>query len=106
MALRVRYRTGAALLHDGTTVDLGMGGAFIETPRPPARGSEVIVYLTSPTAWDPLEIHCEVRWTTEATGDLTPGFGVCFENLEGAQASALHALLQNAGFGDPAEENL
>ena len=99
VALKVRFRAGSALEHSGTTTDLGMGGAFIETFRPPLPGAHVVLILTTPTAWDPLEIECEVRWSHDGRDGRIMGFGVRFDALSEVQASALYELLQATGFG-------
>ncbi len=98
--MRVRFRSGSALEHEGTTVDIGMGGAFIETRRPPGSGEPILLRLASPTAWDPLEITCTTAWTTDGRDGRPVGFGVKFEDLTRTQSTALYALLQSLDFGD------
>ena len=96
--LRVRFRAGAALEQEGTTNDVSMGGAFVETRRPPAVGQALELELLSPTAWDPLRIPCHVRWSSDGSDGRAIGFGVRFEGLTPGQASALHELLQASGY--------
>ncbi len=96
----VRDEPGAVLEQEGCTSDLGLGGAFVETDRPPPVGAWIQLKLTSPTAWDPLVLRCHVRWVDEARGDRRAGFGAKFESLGRAQATALYELLQAVGFAE------
>lgn len=52
--LRVHFRRdepGSALQKAGRIADLGMGGAFVESERPPPVGTSIVVTLQAPTAW-------------------------------------------------------
>tara|TARA_B100001750_G_scaffold167489_1_gene135979 strand:- start:2310 stop:2633 length:324 start_codon:yes stop_codon:yes gene_type:complete len=104
LELRLRFRTGAALEHEGTTVDLGLGGVFVRTRQLPSVGEEVTVILSSPTAWDPLELSGRVRWAHDGHGGRERGFGVKFDELDRAQATALYDLLQANAFVDEGDE--
>jgi hypothetical protein len=100
VSIQVRYRRdadGAALEQVGTTNDLGIGGAFVEAARAPGVGEKVVLIVKSPTTWDPLELHGEVRWISD--GDAGPaGFGVHFGELAGDQAKALWELIHAAAY--------
>lgn len=96
--LRVSFRVGSALEQDGTTNDVSMGGAFVETRRPPDAGQALELELHAPTAWDPLVIPCHVRWSSDGSDGRAVGFGVRFEGLTRGQAAALHELLQASGY--------
>ena len=98
--LRVRYRTDSALEHSGRTGDLSVRGAFIKTRHPPPIGTPVVVSFDSPTAWEPLELQCAVRWTSDGARDGEPGFGVRFEDLRARDLAALHDLIAASGFED------
>jgi len=98
VSLAVTFRVGVALTRRGRTYDLSMAGAFVETPRPPMAGEQIELVLESPTAWDPLEIPCEVRWVDEDGARGPKGFGVRFSDLSPTQAVALHELLLRTGF--------
>lgn len=114
--LRVCFRRdepGSALEKAGLIADLGMGGAFVQSERPPAIGTAIVVTLQAPTAWDPLELPAEVRWVhddaapeetaseaSEAAIGLGRGFGLKFRALAPTQAAALYELLTSAGFGE------
>ena len=84
-----RDRPGAVLEKGGRVSDLSMGGAFVETSDPPDDGTELWLTFSTPTAWDPLELPAEVRWSKPG------GFGVRFRALTPTQAQALHALVQS-----------
>lgn len=85
----------------GRVSDLGMGGAFVSSDGAlPEIGARVIVVLSLPTAWDPLELPAEVRWHREGVLD-DAGFGVRFYGLSPAQAGALYELVSRTGFSEP-----
>lgn len=100
VSLAVTFRVGVALTRRGRTFDLSMAGAFVETPHPPLPGEAVVLVLESPTAWDPLEIPCHVRWADEDGARGPMGFGVRFGDLSDTQSVALHELLLRTGFLD------
>lgn len=102
--LRVRFRRdepGAALEQAGRTADVGLGGAFVETHRPLAVGTGVVLILNAPTAWNPLEIRGEVRWVSDGSGPRPTGFGVRFVELDRTHAAALYDLLHAVAFAEP-----
>jgi uncharacterized protein (TIGR02266 family) len=106
VALSLRYRRdeqGAALVQHGTTSDLGLGGAFIETDRPMPVGARVILIFTAPTAWEPLEVPAEVRWVSDGSGEEPVGFGVRFHSLGGATATALYELVHASAYPEGSE---
>jgi Tfp pilus assembly protein PilZ len=113
--LRVSFRrdaSGSALEKAGRIADLGMGGAFVESERPPPVGTEIVLTLQAPTAWDPLELPAEVRWIHDgqgeserdagAEGGLGAGFGLSFRALSKTQAAALYELITSTGFSESA----
>jgi Tfp pilus assembly protein PilZ len=109
--LRVCFRRdepGSALEKAGLIADLGMGGAFVQSERPPAIGTPIVLTLQAPTAWDPLELPAEVRWVSgegeaAAPAGLGRGFGLKFRSLAPTQAAALYELLSSAGFAEERE---
>lgn len=80
--------------HAGRLVDLGLGGAQIHCDIPPSVGSPLRILLTSPSAWDPLDLPGSVRWID----DTKRTFGVAFDALSSSQAAALYELLSASRF--------
>ncbi|MCZ7683531.1 MAG: PilZ domain-containing protein [Sandaracinaceae bacterium] len=102
--LSVRFRRDAddaALVWSAKLLDLGLGGAQLRCERPPEVGARVRLTLAAPTAWDPLELGGEVRWVEEAAEG--PAFGLAFDALTPAQASALYELLAVSRFAGAAQ---
>ncbi|MGF1469078.1 MAG: PilZ domain-containing protein [Sandaracinaceae bacterium] len=100
--LRVRFRDDdaeATFERHGELVDLGLGGAQVRCTRPPLPGTRLQLVLVAPSAWDPLELPGEVRWSTGA--GLDGIFGMAFLHLSGLQASALRELLSVTPFAEP-----
>jgi Tfp pilus assembly protein PilZ len=86
--------------------DVGVGGAFVATETRLPIGSRVRVILSSPTAWDPIEVAATVRWISEP-GSAPEGFGIRFEALSGREAAALYELVHVSAYaesGNVAEE--
>lgn len=78
---------------EATTTNLGVGGAFLPSRVPLPVGTAVVVLLSSPTSWDPIEIPAVVRWVTEATSGKDPGMGVQFLDLSDKDIVRLNDLL-------------
>lgn len=92
--LRARYRRdepSATLERTVRISDLGVGGAFLHD-RSLRVGVRLRVVVTAPTAWEPLELPAEVRWTDAR------GAGVAFRSLTATQATALRALVDAVGY--------
>jgi len=85
-------RRDAELQKAGRVSDLGMGGVFVACTSVPTLGSSIRLIFSLPTAWDPLELPAEVRWTKPG------GFGAEFRQLSPLQAEALHGLVQRLDF--------
>jgi len=103
LGLSVKFRRdseGAPLEQSGQLVDLGMGGAQVRCERTPPVGARLRLTLTSPSAWDPLDLSAEVRWVDPGSSS----FGLSFDGLGRAQATALYELLSATQFAVEAEE--
>jgi hypothetical protein len=57
------------------TGDISLGGAFIQTPNPAARGALLGLYLDVPSVEGPLEMGAEVIW---CKAGQNAGMGVQF----------------------------
>jgi uncharacterized protein (TIGR02266 family) len=79
---------------DAMTTNLGVGGAFLPSKVPLPVGTSVVVLLSSPTSWDPIEIPALVRWVTEAATGKEAGMGVQFTELTDKDVVRLNDLLQ------------
>ena len=73
-----------------TTKNLGLGGAFIETPTPLEVGSVVALALELPGR-PPARARAEVRWAVRGSGA-----GVKFHGLELDDLAALARLIGDA----------
>ena len=94
--LRARYRRDdprAALERAVRVTGLGVGGAFLHDPALRV-GERLVLSVTAPTAWEPLELPAEVRWTDAR------GAGVAFRALSATQATALRALVDLVGYAE------
>ena len=95
--VEVRYRvldgTDQPPEHLAFTKNIGVGGAFILTPEPPAPGAELQIALTVPNARNPIEVTAEVRWIVDGKHDEPErehGMGVRFFGLDVDQLLALN----------------
>jgi hypothetical protein len=78
-------RTGPRSRFDAVAVNLGLGGAFIESEPSLSYGEMVIVHLPLPGLPGALALTAVVRWKNDA------GFGVQFLEMG---AKETHALAQ------------
>lgn len=85
---------------EGTTENIGFGGAFVAATPPLPPGTRLEVSLASPTTWEPLRLGGVVRWVRDARGELSAGMGVMFDPLSAEHAVALHRLFGAHGFDD------
>jgi hypothetical protein len=106
VTLKVRYRrddADATLEQVGKTNDLGIGGAFIQSHKTPPVGSQIVLVVSSPTAWEPLSLPAEVRWINDGSDGQPRGFGVRFRVLSSAEATALYQLIHACEYAEPTE---
>jgi hypothetical protein len=93
--LKVSFRLDerdAELQKAGRVSDLGMGGVYVTCASAPPVGASIRIYFALPTAWDPVDLPAEVRWTR------TGGFGAEFRRLTARQAEALSELVARLDF--------
>jgi len=65
---------------EATTRNIGVGGAFIETPDPAPPGTSLVVVLTL-EGGQRIEVSAEVRWIVDGDLDQVHGMGVKFLGL-------------------------
>jgi hypothetical protein len=82
----------------GRIVDLGLGGACLELPRPLPEGAGVRVSLEAPHLWEPLHVTGQVAWSQPPQARSAARVGVRFEAAAGATLRALVELLEAEAF--------
>ena len=80
------------------TRDMGIGGLFAETDEQFEVGQSVDVVIATPSTWDPLVLHAEVRWTEGRQGDNLGGVGLNFVGLTEEQTMALTRFAESLDF--------
>jgi hypothetical protein len=85
-------RAGAQF--DGRTLNLGLGGAFIQTAEKLAYGEQVELWLALPEVALLCPLRSVVRWTSNF------GFGVQFLEVGAREVFALNELMNTAGSDD------
>jgi CRP/FNR family transcriptional regulator, cyclic AMP receptor protein len=78
--LGLTFKTGSGLVK-AFTEDMSIGGMFIRTPKPLAKGELFTLKLNMPNLPEPMKIGCEVMWDRNeaaASQSQLPGMGVKF----------------------------
>ncbi len=93
---------GVSCVVDGRShrvANLGTGGFFAETERPPNLGQTLVMDLQLPTKAS-LRVVGQVSWINGLSGphegNLPPGFGVRLTRIEPADLDAIEALLKHS----------
>lgn len=90
--VQVRYQLGSGEQVRAYTKNIGVGGAFIVTSRPPRIGSMLEIVIEMPSGSVPIEVRAEVRWIL-AGENIAPthgGVGVRFAGMSVDQLLALN----------------
>jgi len=69
----------------GLSENMGLRGAFVETPNPMDLGEQLLLKLPMPEVGESIAVACKVVWTNKygkASQNLRRGMGVKFLNLE------------------------
>ena len=74
--------------YTGLSRDLSSGGVFVATYMPQPPGTKVAVHFVLPDG-RAVKAGGVVRWTVPAQGDVAPGMGVAFEDLEAEDLNAI-----------------
>ncbi len=83
---------------DVRVIDLGLGGACVETSDSVPAGTSVELVIDTPHLWDPLTLSGAVTWEHS----LEPGgarLGVRFDHANGSSVRTLTELLEAEAFG-------
>jgi type IV pilus assembly protein PilZ len=92
LALEVEYRTAGAFLV-AYTANLSKGGLFIETERPLAAGTDLMLRFSIPDH-GPIEVRGLVAWIRPAAVDGKPaGMGVEFEHLDARHGEIIDGIV-------------
>jgi Tfp pilus assembly protein PilZ len=87
--------TGAAGIA-ASVVNLGLGGACLETHEAFAEGQRVCIQLFAPNLWDPLLLDAQVAWQ-QPTGAANR-VGLRFEHYSGSMLLALVDLIASNAY--------
>lgn len=79
-------------------LDLGLEGASVEGDEPLAVGDRVVLSVTAPNLWDPLEVPAEVRWSVSPGPSGGVRVGLRFHARDGRTLHALATLLATTHF--------
>jgi hypothetical protein len=83
---------------DVRVIDLGLGGACVETTDSVPAGTPVELVIDTPHLWDPLTLSGAVAWE-RALDQGGARLGVRFEHAAGGSARTLTELLEAEAFG-------
>ena len=78
--VKVTYQSLDDFLSD-YTANVSLGGMFIQTERPLAKGSRFRLRFDIPGHARPVETTATVRWVQQGADGLTAGMGVVFDEL-------------------------
>lgn len=84
--------------HSATVLDLGLEGAGVEGTEPFTVGERVVLRVTAPNLWDPLEVPAEVRWSVSPGPSGGVRVGLRFHADSGRTLRALAELLATTHF--------
>lgn len=93
--LKVTYQTTADFVVDYTR-NISTGGIFINSKRPPALGSSIMLYLHPPGENEPIELAGEVAWRQPGQG-----FGVRFSRSDQGPLKRLSNLVRHLAISAP-----
>jgi hypothetical protein len=95
MHLAVRLHVAGNPL-EGRIVNLGLGGAGVETRAYIPIGMSVEVELETPTLWDPLRVEAKVTWLRETSSGFI--MGLRFQHESSRAAGSLLGLLTTEAY--------
>jgi Tfp pilus assembly protein PilZ len=92
LSLPATLTSGTAEPATAKLVNLGLGGASVETAAPLSVGASVLLEVAAPNLWDPLVVPAHVAWTSEPASGVTRA-GLAFQHAERTALPALVELL-------------
>jgi len=78
----------------GVSLNLSLGGMFVETTELLIEGTAVQARFTLPTQPEPVEVTGEVRWLERGPG-RPQGMGIRFQGLRAREVWALNRYFQS-----------
>jgi len=92
--LKVRYGADGA---EAVLSNLSEGGVFVNCGKPLAVGTPLRLEIDPGDGENPIEVDARVAWIRELSNrDGQAGFGVSFQDLGAAEASAIGQLIERA----------
>ena len=64
------------------TLNIGVGGAFVESEDPPPPGTRLVVDLIIPPDGRSIALSADVRWIADGEDDAAHGMGIRFHGLD------------------------
>jgi len=92
VSLPATLTAGSAPPAAARLVNLGLGGASVETAAPLSIGAQVTLEVAAPNLWDPLFVPAIVTWTAGQDAGVTRA-GLAFRHAERTALPALVELL-------------
>ena len=77
------------------TVNISLGGLFLESSVPLELGATVQLRFSLPTQPEPVEVAGDVRWVVKREGHQ--GIGIRFQGLRARDVWALNQFFQSGG---------
>jgi uncharacterized protein (TIGR02266 family) len=82
--------------HTSKTVNISLGGLFLDSAVVLEIGTTVQLRFTLPTQPEPVEVAGDVRWVVKKDG-VHNGIGIRFQGLRARDVWALNQFFQSAG---------
>jgi uncharacterized protein (TIGR02266 family) len=80
--------------HTSRTVNISLGGLFLDSAAPLEIGATVQLRFTLPTQPEPVEVAGDVRWVVRTEGAHN-GIGIRFQGLRARDVWALNQFFQS-----------
>jgi len=84
--------------HTSRTVNISLGGLFLDSSTPLELGMTVQLRFQLPTQPEPVEVAGDVRWVVKKDGNHS-GIGIRFQGLRARDVWALNQFFQSSAGG-------